>query len=107
MASSLRCIEVMLMIIILQGEPVDDGIQRLILERLVARIGPRAPCISLCRSGLARVLRPQYLVESPFEPVAVAGANDCLVPVSVSTPAGAHRQHSLRSGSPTADGCSS
>jgi len=44
-----------------------------------------------------KVLRPLYLVHPPFRPLSIAGLNDCLVPVSVSTPAAGHRPQSLRS----------
>jgi hypothetical protein len=43
----------------------------------------------------SRVLRPQYLVHRSFEPPPVSGPNDCLVPVSVSTPASGQCQLTL------------
>lgn len=43
------------------------------------------------------VLRPKCVVQLPFEPVPVAGPNDCLMPGSVSTPACAHRPQPLHS----------
>jgi hypothetical protein len=49
-------------------------------------------CHRRCADRVAQVLRPQYLVQPPFEPTLVAGPNDCLVLVSVSTPASGQRQ---------------
>jgi len=41
---------------------------------------------------LARALRPQYLVQQPFESPLVTETNDCFVTVSVSTARSGHRR---------------
>ena len=50
-----------------------------------------------------KVLRPQYHLQLPLAPAPVAGPNDCLVPGSVSTPAGDHRQQPLHLLPPATD----